>query len=107
MDQTLVASIRKKLEAKPTEELRQAYESRDTAGRSPEELEAIRQLLDERRAKRNKAVVALASAILMGTLGPACTWWQGADDVLVLLAGVVFAILGFASWYVPGLLYGT
>jgi len=103
MDPALVASIRKSLEATPTEDLRRAYEG-DKAGKSPEELEAMRQLLDERRAKRNKAAVALASAILMGTLVAACAWWQGFPEEIIILAGVGGAILGFASWYIPGLI---
>ena len=103
MDQTLVASIRKDLEAKSTAELGQAYESSDRATKAPEELEAMRQLLDERRTKGNRVALALAAAILMGTLGAACTWWQGASEGMVLLAGVGGAILGFASCYIPGL----
>src|ERR1700720_609568 len=103
MDQALVASIRKSLEAKPTAELRQAYESGNKDPRSPEELEAIRQLLDERRAKSTKVAVALASAILMGAFVAACAWWQGFPEVMVFLAGVGGAIVGFASWYIRGL----
>src|SRR5215207_6341572 len=87
MDQTLVASIRKSLGTKSTEELRQAYEGSDTAARSPEELEATRQLLDERRTKSNRGVLPLGSAILLGSLGAACVWWQGAEVGFVFLAG--------------------
>jgi hypothetical protein len=104
MDQTFVAAIRKNLETKSTEELRQAYESRDQAARSPEESEAMRQLLDERRTKGSRAVFALASAILFGSLGAVCAWWQGADGVFIFLAGVVCAILGFGSWYIRELI---
>src|SRR2546421_435178 len=87
MDQTLVASIRKNLESKSTEELRQAYESTDKAARSPEELEAMRQLLDERQRKGNRFVIALTSALLFGSLGAGCAWWQGVDGGFVFLAG--------------------
>jgi ferric-dicitrate binding protein FerR (iron transport regulator) len=104
MDQTLVASIRKSLEAKPTEELRQAYQSGDKAGRSPEELEAMRQLLDERRNKSNRVLLALGSAVVVAAIAGAGAWWQSFPAAIVCLSGVVGAILGFASWYIPDLM---
>src|SRR5438552_753010 len=104
MDQTLVASIRKSLEAKSTEELRQLGEGQDQAGRSPEELEAIRQLLHERRSRGTRAMLALASAAVLGTLAAAGAWWQlGPDYLFIFLCGAGGAVLGFASWYIPGL----
>ena|SRR5207249_186611 len=103
MDPALVASIRKDLEIKSTAHLRQACASGDRASRSPEELEAIRQLLDERRTRRNRAVLAVAAALLLGAVGAAGAWGQGADEVFILLAGLGCAILGFASCYIPGL----
>src|SRR5262245_58032221 len=48
MDQNLVASIRRSLEAKPTPELRLAYQSGDQAIWSPEAFEAMHQILSER-----------------------------------------------------------
>ena len=107
MDQSLVASIRKTLEAKPTEELRRSYESVDKATRSLEELEAMRQLLYERRTRSTRTVIALSSAVLIGTLGATGAWWQGASEGFVCLAGVGGAILGFALWYIPDLIPRT
>jgi hypothetical protein len=103
MDQTLIAAIRKNLEAKSTAELRQAYESGDKAARSPEELEAIRQVLQERRNRGNRVIVALATAMLLGAIGAGFAWWQDCSGELVLLAGVGCAVLGFASFYVRDL----
>jgi hypothetical protein len=104
MDQNLVASIRKNLEDKSTEGLRQACERGDNMNKSPEELEAMRQILNERRVKGNRVVLALVSAVLFGSLGAACVWWQGADGGFVFLAGVVCAILGSASSYIRDLI---
>jgi hypothetical protein len=101
MDQTLVASIRKNLESRSTEELRQAYEGGDNSAKSPEELEAMRQILDERRRKGNRAALALASAAVFGSLGAAYAWWQLGPGVEVLLYGVGGAVFGFAAWYIP------
>ncbi|MSU79193.1 MAG: hypothetical protein EXS16_14020 [Gemmataceae bacterium] len=103
MDQALVASIRKNLEATTTEELRRAYERGENAAKSPEEAEAVRQLLDERRTNGNRTTLALASAILIGMAATAGAWWQGAPEGFVLFAGVGGAIMGFASFYIPGL----
>jgi len=104
MDQALIASFRKSLEAKSTEELRQAYEIGNQSSRSPEEIEATRQILEERRRKSTRATLAIGSAIVFGSLGAACAWWQGADGAYVFLAAVVCAILGFGSWYIPDLI---
>ena len=105
MDQALVASLRKTLESRPTEELRRAYEQGgDKTARSPEELEAMRQILDERRRKAYRPVLALVSAVLLGSLGAGYAWWQLGPGVAVLLAAVGGAVLGFASWYVPDLI---
>jgi hypothetical protein len=71
MDQNLVASIRKNLKDKSTEELRQACEGGENMNKSPEELEAMRQILNERRMNGNRAVFALVSAVLFGSLGAA------------------------------------
>jgi hypothetical protein len=106
MDQALVASIRTSLESKSTEELRQIFESGHKAGKSPEEFEAIRQILDERGTKSYRPMLAVTSAIIMGTIGAAGAWWQLGPDVFVVLAGLGGATLGFASWYIPGLIYG-
>jgi hypothetical protein len=104
MDQAQVASIRKGLESRSTEELLQALDAKDGPPTSPEELEAIRQLLGERRSKGNRAPFALASAVLFGALAGAGTWWQGVGAELIVLACAVGAILGFASWYVRDLI---
>src|SRR5690242_14418445 len=48
MDLDLIATIRRTLGAKPTEELRREYEARDPGAWSPEAFEAMRQLLAER-----------------------------------------------------------
>src|SRR5262245_14478110 len=100
MDRTLVDSIRKSLEAKSTAELRQAHEGGDQSGRPPEELEALRQVLDERRRKGIRFALAIGSAVV-GVFGGVGTWWQLGPDPFVLLFGVVCAVLGFVCWYVP------
>src|SRR5262245_37424819 len=104
MDQTRVASIRKDLDGKSTEELRQAEESARQTGKPAEELEAIRQILDERRRSRIRIVVAASSAVVVGVIAGAYVSWQGLPPGMVALAGVVGAALGFASWYVPNLI---
>jgi small-conductance mechanosensitive channel len=104
MDQTLVASIRKDLDAKSTEELRQAYASGNQAGKPAEELEAIRQILDERGRIRTRTVLALSSAAVVGVLAGAFAGWQGFPPGMIAFAGVGGAALGFASWYVPDLI---
>jgi hypothetical protein len=104
MDQALVDSIRKSLEARSTEEIRQAYERGDQAGRSPEELEAMRQALDERRRKRARLFLAVASAVVIGVLGGAFAWWLLGAGPVVVLAGVACAALGFVSWYIPDII---
>ena len=48
MDQELVARVRKTLEDRPTEELRELYASRDQSAWSFEAFEAMRQILSER-----------------------------------------------------------
>jgi len=101
MDQTLVDSIRKSLEAKSTEEIRQAYGSGDHAGRPPEELEAMRQVLDERRRKRTRFWLAVGSAVVVGALGGVSAWLQLGPGPVVLLASVGCAVLGFLAWYFP------
>ena len=104
MDQALVASLRKSLEAKSTEELRQAFEIGHQSSGSPEEIEAMRQILEERRRKSTRATIAIGSAIAFGSLGAAGAWWQDTGGVVVFLVAVVCAILGFASWYIPNLI---
>jgi hypothetical protein len=104
MDQARVASLRKELESRSSEELRQVSASGGAAAKSPEELEAIRQLLDERQRQSTRTILALVSALVMGTLGAGCVWWQGGEDALIVLAGVGAAILGFALWYLPDLI---
>ncbi len=104
MDQNLVASIRKSLEGKSTEELRQASEGAGRASKSPEELEAMRQILDERRMKGTRAILAVVSAVVFGSLCAAAAWWQLGPGVAVLIAGAGGAVLGFASWYVRDLI---
>jgi len=100
MDQTRVDFIRKSMEAQSTEELRHAYESGAQGGRLPEELEAMRQILDERRRKFFRFWLAVGSAVVAGALGGAGTWWQvGEPNLFVILATVVCAFLGFAAWY--------
>jgi hypothetical protein len=106
MDQTLVDSIRKSLENKSTEELRRAYDG-DKAAKPVEEIEALRQLLEERQTKGNRMLIALASAIIVGLLAAGIAWWQLGPNIAVVLAGLGGAILGFASWYVPGLISRT
>ena len=101
MDQTLVDSIRKSLEAKSTEEIRQAYGSGDHAGRPLEELEAMRQVLDERRRKRTRFWLAVGSAVVVGALGGVSAWLQLGPGPVVLLASVGCAVLGFLAWYFP------
>lgn len=104
MDPALVASLRKKMESTPSAELEQACAGGQQAGRIPEELEAMRQILAERRARGQRAAVALISAAVMGPLGAAGMWWQAGVSPLVLLVGLVCAALAFASWYVPDLI---
>ena len=104
MDQTIVAAIRKDLETKSTAELRQAYEGGDRATWSPEQVEATRQLLDERSRRSIRPVIALGSAILVGAIGAAAAWWQDYPGEIVFAAGVGCAALGAASFYVPGLI---
>jgi hypothetical protein len=104
MDHRLVESIRKSLEVKSTPEIRQAYQSGDEATRSPEEMEAMRQVLDERSRPRNRAVIALSAAVVMGVIGAAAVWWQGSSGELVFLAGIVCAIVGAASFYIRDLI---
>jgi hypothetical protein len=106
MDQTLVDSIRKSLETKSTQELRQAYDG-DKGGKSAEEVEAMRQVLEERRTKSNRFVIALASACIFGSLAGALAGWQFGPDIVAVLAGLGGAILGFVSWYIPGLISQT
>lgn len=103
MDQTLLDSIRKKLELKSTADLRQACLGGDTVNRSPEEMEAIRQVLEERGKNSTRLCIALSAAAIMGTIGAAVAWWQRSDETIILLAGMGCAALGFASFYVPGL----
>lgn len=63
MDDGLIASIRDKLKGEPTAELRRAHQSGDTSVWSPEALEAMRQLLEERE-KGTDAAAGPASATL-------------------------------------------
>jgi hypothetical protein len=107
MDQALIASIRKSFESKSTEELRRAFEGEDKADKSPEEIEALRQLLQEREPRSYRVVLAVASAVICATLFAFGSWWQLGPGVFVVLSGVVGAVLGFASWYIPGLFWGT
>ena len=65
MDPARVASIRKSLESKPTEELRRAFDNAN-AGTSAEEREALRQLLGERQLQGARPTLALATALLLG-----------------------------------------
>jgi hypothetical protein len=104
MDPNLVVSMRKSLEGKSTAELRQAYDSGDHATWSPEALEAVRQILAERRSRSNKPLVALAGAVLVGALGVGVAWWQGCAGEIVLLAGIGGAILGALLFYIPNLI---
>ena len=73
------------------QELRQAYEGK--AGRSPEELEAMRQLLDERRLAATRVTLSLVSAVVMGLLGAGCAWFYYGSDAITFLTGLVFAVL--------------
>jgi len=104
MDQTRVASIRKDLDGKSTEELRQAEESARQTGKPAEELEAIRQILDERRRIRIRTVLAASSAAVVGVIAGAFASWQGFPLGMIVLASVGGAALGFTSWYVPDLI---
>lgn len=104
MDPALVASLRKNLESTPSAELEQACAGGERMGRIPEELEAMRQILAERRARGQRAAIALLSAGVVGPLGAAGMWWQAGFSPLVLLVGLVCAALAFASWYIPDLI---
>jgi hypothetical protein len=100
VNESLIASIRASLQVKSNEELNQLLAS----GKSPEEIEAARQILDERRRKGLRPILALASALVIGALAAAFAWWQLGDGIAVVLASIVGAVLGFASWYIPGLI---
>jgi hypothetical protein len=58
VDQELITTIRKTLEAKSTEELRRSYEAQDQAAWSAEAFEAMRQLLAERGERDLRAPAA-------------------------------------------------
>lgn len=104
MDPNQVAAMRKSLETKSSEELRQAYASGDKAAWSPEALEAMRQILEERRQRSTKPAVALGAAILVAALGAGVAWWQGCTGEVVLLAGLGGAVLGGLCIYLPNLI---
>ena len=99
MDQSLVESTRKNLEAKSSEEL-QAFLTGGASGRPPEEVEAARQILEERSRKRTRFALAVSSAVLLGVLAAAGAWQLGADGVFIALSGGVCAILAFVGWYI-------
>lgn len=104
MDETLIASFRKSLESKTTQEIRAAQESGQKSGSSPEQLEAMRQILEERQSKSNRFAFAVASGLGLGAVGATAMWWRGGDETLIAVGGLVGAFLGFASWYVPDLM---
>src|SRR5262245_18853577 len=51
-------------------------------------------------SRKNRGVVALCAAILMGALGAGLTWWAGYSAVPVLLVGAVCALGGAAAFYI-------
>jgi hypothetical protein len=105
MDQALVALMRKKLESKSTEDLTQA--NADQAGKSPEELEAIRQILQERAVYGPRAIMAPISAVMVGALMGVGAWSQEMSPGIIVVACGVGAVLGFACWYVSDLIPRT
>jgi hypothetical protein len=105
MDQSLVELMRKKLESTSTEDLTQA--SADHGGKSPEELEAIRQILRERAVYSPRAIVAPISAVVVGALMGVAAWWQEMSPGIIVVACVVGAVLGFSCWYVSDLIPRT
>jgi hypothetical protein len=76
MDQLLIDSIRKNLEDKSTEEIRQAIERGNSSGKSQEEFEAMRLILNERARQGTRFSLAVGSAVVLGTLAAGGAWWQ-------------------------------
>src|SRR5262249_14350062 len=48
----------------------------------------------ELESRRNRGLVALCAAILMGALGAGLTWWAGSPAIIILLVGALCAVEG-------------
>jgi hypothetical protein len=103
MNQELIAEVRQTLEAKPTADLRQAYEGRDQSAWSPEAFEAMRQILAERGepgfGPAPRSPTARPSAA--GRVGQALLTFGQVVSVLGCIAAPVsgaVALSGPASW---------
>ena len=54
----------------------------------------------ELESRRNRGLVALCAAILMGALGAGLTWWAGSPAIIILLVGALCAVGGAAAFYI-------
>ncbi len=57
----------------------------------------------QRNGPSSKVVIALGAAVLLGAIGAGLAWSSNCSPELVLLAGLVCAILGAASFYIRDL----